>query len=129
MPTKRTGPKKLPHRWPGEELWLVAGYDERYALRFATGIIVSDGMVRSAPPFMSWMFGRDWLGCATECIEHGWLVQKTDTETIDRERARLERGLVQETMDLGSPQELGAKPVPADAAPDSGRPITSRPPR
>jgi len=109
VPTKATGPRKLPHKWPGEELWLVAGYDERYALRFATGVIVSDGMVRSVPPFMAWMFGRDWLGCATECVEKGWLVQKTDTEAIDRERARLERGLVQETMDLGSPEQLGAK--------------------
>ena len=48
-----------------------AGYDARYGLRFATGIIVSGGMVRSAPPFMSWMFGRDWLECATECLERG----------------------------------------------------------
>ena len=107
----------------------MAGYDERYALRFATGVIVAGGMVRSVPPFMAWMFGRDWLECATECLEKGWLVQKTDTSSLERERARLERGIAQTAMNLGTPEQLGAKPVPADAAPDSGRPITSRPPR
>jgi hypothetical protein len=76
-------------------------------------------MVRSVPPFMSWMFGRDWLGCATECLAKGWLVQQTDLTSIDRERARLERGLIQETMDLGTSQELGAKASDL-AAPDRG---------
>jgi hypothetical protein len=105
---------------------MVAGYERKYGLQFATGVIVAGGLVRSVPPFMSWMLGRDWLECATDCLERGWMVQKTDTAGLERERARLERGVVQEVMDLGTPQQLGAKAsdLAAIAAPDRGRRTT-----
>jgi hypothetical protein len=102
---------------------MVAGYERKYGLQFATGVIVAGGLVRSVPPFMSWMLGRDWLECATDCLERGWMVQKTDTAGLERERARLERGVVQEVMDLGTPQQLGAK-ASSLVAPDRGRRTT-----
>jgi hypothetical protein len=51
------------------------------------------------------------------------MVQKTDTAGLERERARLERGVVQEVMDLGTPQQLGAK-ASSLVAPDRGRRTT-----
>ena len=44
---KTVGPRKLPHRYPDEELWQVAGHDGR--TNFVTDVIVSDGTVVSAP--------------------------------------------------------------------------------
>ena len=95
---KTTGPRKLPHRYPDEELWGVAGHDGR--INFVTAVIVSHGTVVSAPNQLAWMGKRDWLECVEACVERGWRVWQADPEQIMRVYARNERGAVQTAMDL-----------------------------
>ena len=100
---KTTGPRKLPHRYPNEELWSVSGHDGR--TNFVTGVIVSNGVVKSVPNLLAWMTGQEWLWCAQKCEERGWLISQVDPEramrSMRQERDRNTRGVVQTALDLG----------------------------
>jgi hypothetical protein len=105
--TKVQGPRKLPQKWPNEELWGVMGHNGQYP--FYTAVIVSDGVVRSTPPLANWMLGRLWLECAQMCLDRGWQVWHVDTEKqrlLDQEKARHARGSVQMGMDLGDDRSV-----------------------
>jgi hypothetical protein len=99
-PMRATGPRKVPPKWPNGELWGVVGHDGRGP--FFTGVIVSDGVVRSVPPLMAWMQGRLWLECAQLCVDRGWRVWCSEEEQkrLRQEEARNARGSVQLGMDL-----------------------------
>lgn len=105
---KTSGPRRLPHRRPNEELWGVAGHDGR--TNFVTGVIVAGGIVRSVPLLLAWMEGRDWLWCAGKCEEKGWRVWQSDPEAITRQRDRNTRGVVQTALDLGLPTTSPHRP-------------------
>lgn len=101
MRTKIQGPRKLPRKWPGEELWGVMGHNGQFP--FYVSIVVAGGVVRSAPNLTAWMMGRDWLIVAGECAARGWRIWHQDTEAkrlLEQEKARHARGSVQMGMDL-----------------------------
>ena len=95
---KTTGPRKLPHRYPNEELWSVSGHDG--LTNFVVGIVVSNGVVVSVPRLFAWMEKRDWLECVDICLQKGWQVRQSDPEQIMRQYARNDQGVVQTAMDL-----------------------------
>ena len=102
---KTTGPRRLPNKRPGEELWAISGHDGR--VNFVATAIVAGGVVRSVPLLLAWMDGRDWLECAQVCVDKGWTVSQVDPEraaaSIDQQRARNSRGEVQLGLDLSPP--------------------------
>jgi hypothetical protein len=115
---KAQGPRKLPQKWPNEELWGVMGHNGQYP--FYTAVIVSDGVVRSTPPLANWMLGRLWLECAQMCLDRGWRVWHVDTEKqrlVEQEKARHARGSVQMGMEFDDrsvkPTNGGQAGVPA----------------
>ena len=113
---KTVGPRKLPHRYPNEALWGVAGHDGQ--TNFVTGIIVSNGKVVSVPNILAWMDKRDWLECVELCLEKGYRVWQSDPEQVTRQYARNERGVVQTALPL-DPVEEGDPTLQNTSSPSS----------
>lgn len=98
---KVTGPKVLPVQWKSGELWQVVGHDGQFP--FMVRVIVSDGVVRSAPPLGAWMMGRTWLDVAETCALRGWMVSHLDTDLArlrEQEKARNDAGVTQLGLEL-----------------------------